>query len=736
MPISKHFKSYFKDRSNIAVLIVLIIAIGFGAFTRLSNLGSLSYWWDDGQTYLGTLGVLKYGYPLLPSGNVMYHTIFSFYLRAIPALVSGLDAVTMRLPSAFFGICTIPLIFLFGKQMVNKYIGLLAAVIASLNLWMVEFSREARYYSEFQFFYLLTVFFFYLGFFKDRRKFRIPSLILIFVTSLILHQGFTLIFLFIPLLIYKGYKKFFKKDIMVPLAITAFLMIIQLVHRFFFWNVGINVYETSVQSANPVIRLVGKFITGILPDPFFFDIFKTMFPGMYYALSFGLILLLVYIFVKYARNRQEDWKNIYKKNIVDFKLPFNLFFLYFIIFSNLYFTGVGPMNLQQRYVFYIFPFMILGYCYIIFDIGRLIAIPVVKIGPGKLTETKAKILKNMIYFIIPLVILLLTINNINPVDSYKITKRVDGDPVNRHFSPSNAASMHYDFNDPGTFVSENKEAGDIVISTELLNMYPYTKQFDYWLWSSEETSWKPYDETDGIFYDRFFKSMLLRDAIQFLDVLNENQDKNIWLVTTYSLFEETHINPEIRDFITSQDELLLFEGDDRSTRVYYFPKEENGERFYNLAEDIVPLEDQIVPFGEKKLVLDFSDTKNAGYLKYGWADMEPHGTWAILREASLFINFDERTDYLITIKVKPLFAPDTHQTIKLYFNQELIGERVLDSPEDTTLSFKIPYSIIELDKFNRLGFRFKYVKKPVDLGISQDLRLLSVLFKNLEIEKE
>ena len=61
MPISKHFKSYFKDRSNIVILAVLLITIGFGAFTRLSSLGSLSYWWDDGQTYLGTLGVLKYG---------------------------------------------------------------------------------------------------------------------------------------------------------------------------------------------------------------------------------------------------------------------------------------------------------------------------------------------------------------------------------------------------------------------------------------------------------------------------------------------------------------------------------------------------------------------------------------------------------------------------------------------------------------------------------------------------
>ena len=86
--------------------------------------------------------------------------------------------------------------------------------------------------------------------------------------------------------------------------------------------------------------------------------------------------------------------------------------------------------------------------------------------------------------------------------------------------------------------------------------------------------------------------------------------------------------------------------------------------------------------------------------------------------------------------VKPLYIPDTQQAVKLYFNQELIGETVLESPEYTTISFEIPGSLIELDDFNSLSFHFNYVSTPFDLGIGTDSRPLSVSFKYLEIEKE
>jgi len=731
------FKSYFRNKSNIAVTILLTIAIIFGAYVRLQNLHVLSFWWDDGATYHGTLAVLKHGYPLLQSGNISYHNILSYYFRVIPAFITGLNEVSLRLPSAIFGILMIPLVFLFTKELSNKYTGTLAAIVSSLNFWQIEFSREARYYSEFQFFYLLSVYFFYLGFFKDKNKFKIPSLILIFLTGLIQNQGFTLIFLFIPLFIYKGYKLFFKKDIVSALVITTSLIVLQLIHRILFWKVAITFFESTVESSNPVIRLLSKFIVGIRPNTFYYKIFGTMFPGMYYIFNFGIILLLLYVFIKYIRNNEEDWKNIYVKDKINLRLPFNLFLIYFIVFSNTYFLGIGAMENQQRYVFYILPFIIIGYSYVIFDIARLITIPIKKLKFKNNNIIKTKIIKNSTYLLIAIVIFLLSVNYINPIQSLKILERKNGDTVNSFFSPSATAVKHFDFKSTGNYVYVNKNPGDLVISTEFFNSYPYTKQLDHWLWSGNLREWKPYDIKDELYYDKYFGNIVIRDVYQLMDFLNENQNKNIWLITNASIDFNRHIEPKIKEFILSKENYKVYTGDDNIVKVYYFPKDETDERFFSFTSTINPADEEILLFGqnENKLLLDFTSTESSKYLNHGWSEVEPYGTWSNSKESSLFIDFNEKKDYKISMELKPLFSTDYTQVIKICFNEKLIGEEILDSPEFKILTLKIPCEYIELDTYNSFSLHFKYIKKPIDLGLGVDTRRLTVMFKYIEIKK-
>ncbi len=177
-------KKYFKDKTNIAIFIILLAVCTYAIIVRFKNIGVLSYWGDDGQTFLGTFGILNYGYPKLPSGSIFYHTIFHFYLRVIPSLIFGINEVSLRFPSAFFGTLAIPLIFIFIKDLLNnKYIALAVSIIASFNAWQIEFSREIRYYSEYQFFYLLSIYLFYRGFFKEEKKFKIAALVFIFLNN-------------------------------------------------------------------------------------------------------------------------------------------------------------------------------------------------------------------------------------------------------------------------------------------------------------------------------------------------------------------------------------------------------------------------------------------------------------------------------------------------------------------------------------------------------------------------
>jgi len=719
-------KNFFSNKENIIIFIIVLIITIYGAWVRLSNLHTLSLWFDDGQAYLGTLGVLKYGYPMMPSGFVLYHTILTFYIRVFPALILGLNEVALRLPSAIFGVLIIPLIFLFVKEVSNKYIATISAIITSLNFWQIEFSREARYYSEFQFFYLLSVYFFYLGFIKEKKIFKVLYLIFFLLTTLTIHLGFSLIFLFLPLLIYKGYKKFFKKDTIIYFLITSILIIAQLIHRFLYWKVGKTFYLSTIESANIIIRFISKFIGK--PKLFFFLIFKYMFPGMYYVVLFGIIIFILYISTKPLRSNFEKWVSITNKNKFDLKLPFNLFFIYFIFFSNVLSLGIGNMYNQQRYVHYAFPYLIIIYSYIIYEVGRLITIPLKQKIPKKIY--------NLPTILIPFIIFIFTISSINPLISYNIPNRKNGDTVNPLYCPSGTTNIHFDFRNPGKYINKNMSSDDIIISTELINTYPYANKFDNWIWSGNLVAWQPYYKKNINYYDNFFGSIIIRDINQLMNFFNNNNKKNIWLFASYSLDRPQHVSTEIKNFLTSHSEHEVFLGEDNITKVYYFPKDES--RFYTITDTIKPISEEIINFPEtdKKLFIDFLEPSTANYLKHGWSEVESCGTWSNSKESSLFINFNTKNDYKIKMRVKPFLHPETNQKITIYINNNLIGEAILDEPDFKTISFTVPKEFIKLDNYNSFSFQFKYNIRPSEVGLdSPDPRRLSVLFEFIEIEK-
>jgi hypothetical protein len=749
-------KKYFKDKTNIAIFIILLAVCTYALIVRFKNIGVLSYWGDDGQTFLGTFGILNYGYPKLPSGSIFYHTIFHFYLRVIPSLIFGINEVSLRFPSAFFGTLAIPLIFIFIKDLLNnKYIALLASIIVSFNAWQIEFSREIRYYSEFQFFYLLSVYLFYRGFFKEEKKFKIAALVFIFLTTIIHELGFTLIFLFIPLLIYKRFKGFFKKNIIISFFIVVAMILGQMIHRELFWKAGLAFYQTNVSSSitNPILRILSKFFAPY--TPFYHRIFNSLFPNMYEFVFFGLILIAIYLFIPWIRSKDEDFINIYSNSSGKYsiKFPFNLFFLYFLFFSNTVFNGFGYMTTQQRYIYQVHPFFIAIYCYVIFDIGRLIAL-----GISTLYKTiKNKTLKNQvkkskenyinkkekiscyiyksIYLVAAVLIIIFTVNWANPIFNFKIIYRNNGDPVVSEFAPSNTFSFHHDAKTPGQYIYEHKKPGDIVIATDLLNPYGYTRQIDYWLWTGGFANWQPYVYKDGKMYEEFYGVPLIRDLYQLYKVLNNNSDKNIWLITSNSIRVPSHISPDVAEFINSQEQYKKATGKDGVCAAYLFPKTNQptqGFFFTPTKENII----NVKIFGNNPFVIGFGNKKNQQYLKYGWSQIEQGGTWADKEYSILFLNFEEKQDYTITIDSMPLFDPAKKQEMKIILNGTEIGNVAFQDSKAGQYSFEINKDLIKTDSYNILEFNYKYLLNPLSLGISTDSRNLAVYFNRIAIRKK
>jgi hypothetical protein len=753
-------KSYFKDKTNIAVFAILLFVCVYALVVRFKNIGVLSYWGDDGQTFLGTYGILNYGFPKLPSGNIFYHTIFHYYLRVIPSLIFGINEVALRFPSAFFGTLTIPLMFVFVKDLLNnKYIALLSSIIIAFNAWQIAFSREIRQYSEFQFFYLLSIYLFYRGFFKDEKKYKIAALVFIFLTTIIHELGFTLIFLFVPLLLYKGLRGFFKKNIVISFFAVAAMIVGQMIHRELFWKAGLVFYSSNASNSitNPILRLLSKFFAPYIP--YYHRIFGEMFPDMYKIVFWGIFILIPYIFMPWIRNNEEHWVNIYqarnKQEIngsggvsgYSIKLPFNLLFLYFIFYSNTFFNGIGFMTTQQRYIYQVHPVFIAIYCYLVFDIGRILWITIAQIYKSIISKNRSRqaaapTLKTtsttgyyLACFAIAAIILSLTLNWVNPVANFKIIYQQNGDIVNSEFQPSNTFGFHHDAKTPGEYIFENKRPGDIVIATDLLNPYGYTRQIDYWLWTGGFAQWQPYVYKDGKMYDEFFGVPLIRDLYQFYKVLNNNPDKNIWLITSNSMRVASHISPDVSEFIYSQKQNLKITGQDGVCQAYLFEKTDKPTRgYFFVPEDknILKLQPSDFP-----TIIGFGNKDNKDYLKYGWSDVEPLGTWADKLYSILFLKFNERLDYKMTLDVQSLYDPKQPQAMEVIFNNKLIGRIQFKDSKPLQAVLDIPAEIVntEADSNNILEFNYKYLLSPLDLGVSPDARTLAVFFQKITIEK-
>jgi 4-amino-4-deoxy-L-arabinose transferase-like glycosyltransferase len=383
----------------------------YGAWVRLAALSAISFWGDDGMTYLGTEAVLRYGYPLLPSGYVNFHTILSFYIRAIPAMLFGLNEFSLRIPSAIMGILAIPVTFLFAKEVLkNKVTALFSAVLIAFSVWQIEFSREVRWYSEFQFFYLFSVYFFYLGFIKGKNIFKILSTVFIILSTFINSLAVSLVFLFVALFIYRGFKGFFKRDSLTHFLIVAAAIAAQIIHRTFFWKVGISFYISSIQSDNPIINALGKFFDA--PKPFFTTTFMDMFFWMFLVFVFGAFLWFLSIFIKGMRNDDEQYLDPFGKKSWRAKFPFHVFFIYFLFFANTVFLGVGNMYSQQRYINFAFIYFVIGFCWTVTEIARLLTKPV-----------KTRI-KRPAYLLLAAILFFAAASHINPLVSAKIPLQV------------------------------------------------------------------------------------------------------------------------------------------------------------------------------------------------------------------------------------------------------------------------------------------------------------------------
>lgn len=151
--IMKRLIEFYKKNESILI-------IGFGAiFLRLYHLCYQSIWVDELHTMIEADPEISFKESsdliLFREGIPRFH----FYIVKIFNSVFGHTVFNSRLISVVFGVLSVIFIYKLGKKMFNKNVGLFSALFLSLNLFLIEYSQEARTYSMLAFFVILSYYF-------------------------------------------------------------------------------------------------------------------------------------------------------------------------------------------------------------------------------------------------------------------------------------------------------------------------------------------------------------------------------------------------------------------------------------------------------------------------------------------------------------------------------------------------------------------------------------------------
>jgi len=183
--ISKNIDDVFVSKSSRAIFWLLLM--GSASFLRMPNLGELGLWGDEGFTAISVAAILEHGYPLLPSGGIYPRALLFSYIEALSAKIFGLNEFALRFPNTIFGLAGTWMTYILGQHLYGKRVGYVAAVLMAFSIWEITFSRYARMYVFFQFFYLLSIYFFYRGFIEGERFYR-RFTPLLWILTITIHQ--------------------------------------------------------------------------------------------------------------------------------------------------------------------------------------------------------------------------------------------------------------------------------------------------------------------------------------------------------------------------------------------------------------------------------------------------------------------------------------------------------------------------------------------------------------------
>jgi mannosyltransferase len=247
-------KNLLGKLSSIPAVSWLVPITLLGAALRLFRLGAQSLWLDESLSLVFASVPLRTSIEAIRADGV-HPPLYYLVLRLF--LYMGQSEEIARLPSAIFGILTIPLVYEIGQMCFDQKVGLVSALLLSLSPFHVWFSQDARMYAVAAFLSLISIYFFlrllqgnnwrqWVGFVVCTALGYYTHYFTFFITL----AGFAYL-----LITFRTHYKLFRKWALAQ--VVAFLPLIP-------WLVAI------------FTRAMGSFGIGWVPRPGWLDLFKTL----------------------------------------------------------------------------------------------------------------------------------------------------------------------------------------------------------------------------------------------------------------------------------------------------------------------------------------------------------------------------------------------------------------------------------------------------------------------------
>jgi len=129
-----------------------------GAILRFYNLGFNSLWLDEASTYNLAVKTIPDIWQFITAGEFNPPL---FYWAEHVMLLFGNSEVVLRFLPALLGVLTIPLIYLVGKEFMDRNVGIIAAAAFAFSPFLLFYSQEARAYSMMLFFVTFSMVFYF-----------------------------------------------------------------------------------------------------------------------------------------------------------------------------------------------------------------------------------------------------------------------------------------------------------------------------------------------------------------------------------------------------------------------------------------------------------------------------------------------------------------------------------------------------------------------------------------------